>query len=364
MAEAALDRVHLELTNRCNFRCEFCPQDSQTRPGGEMDPALFRRLLGEIAGERLAPAVAYHVMGEPLLCPWLPEALAWTREAGLRALLTTNGSLLSRDRAEAIAAAQPHFVGISLQTPDADSFRLRGAAATGFAPFRETLLSGVRSLLAASPATRVSVYLLTTPLRWAFFPATRGLSILDTSAALRRTARAWAEDLGRTLAGAHPLRPRQDVERDLGRLRVWRQNRLDLSDRLSLETRIAGDWGRRAREDGTARTRYPARRGSCHGLSEHLAVLWDGTYAYCCADFDGRPAAVNARDVGISAFLDLPGPRRDREGFRRLQVHNPACRACLGGPTRLHRAIRASGSIFYHRVYRRWFQDPMRYREP
>ena len=145
MARPSLDRVHLELTNRRNFRCEFCPQDTLTRPAGEMDVDLFRPLVSEIAREKIAPAVAYHVMGEPLLCPWLSDALTWTREAGLRSLLITNGSLLAPERAEAIAAAQPHFVGISLQTPSPESFRLRGAGTTSFAncssSFRKSMLT-------------------------------------------------------------------------------------------------------------------------------------------------------------------------------------------------------------------------------
>ncbi len=364
MARPSLDRVHLELTNRCNFRCEFCPQDSLTRPAGEMDVSLFRSLVSEIAREKIAPAVAYHVMGEPLLCPWLADALTWTREAGLRALLITNGSLLSPDRAKAIAAAQPHFVGISLQTPSPESFRLRGAGTTSFADFRDTLLSGVRTVLKNSPATRVSVYLLTTPLRWAFFPATRGLSILNTSRALQRTVRSWAGDLLNTLGPSNPDGLQPERERRIGKLRVWRQNRLDLTQRLSIETRIAGDWGRRAREGDAACGRYPARFGSCNGLAEQLAVLCDGTYAYCCTDHGGHTSTAKARDLSISQFLELPAVRRDREGFRRLRVHNPACRVCLGGPTRLHRAIRTGGSVFYHGIYRRWFQDPMRYRDP
>lgn len=358
----ALDRVHIELTSRCNFDCEFCPQGVMERARGDMDFELFRRLAEEVARDSLAPALAYHVMGEPLLYPRLPEALDLTRHLGLRAVLTTNGSLLTPERAGAVAEAKPHFVALSLQTPDPASFRLRGRDGTGYEAFRLKILEGVRTLLVLSPRTRVSVLLLTTPLKWAFFPATRGLTILDTSRALREQTDVWVSDLARELQGSHSLFPRPQIERGLARLRVWRQNRLDLSPRLSIETRIAGDWGRRARES-RGHAAHPARRGTCHGLREHLAVLWDGTYAYCCTDYEGRTSRRRADEIGIRDFLRLPEVRRDREGFDGWRVHNPACRDCLGGPTRFHRWIRQTGSIVYLSVYRRWFQDPLRYRD-
>jgi hypothetical protein len=327
-----------------------------------MDFGLFRRLAEETARKALAPALAYHVMGEPLLYPRLPEALRLTRELGLRAVLTTNGSLLTPERAAAAAEARPHFVAVSLQTPDPESFRLRGREGSAYEGFRDRILEGVRTLLVHSPETKVSLFLLTTPLKWALFPATRGLTILDTSRVLRQRVRTWVSDLAGALEGSHPFLPAAELEKGIGRLRVWRQNRLDLSARLGIETRIAGDWGRRARQDG-GRAAYPARRGTCHGLREHVAVLWDGTYAYCCTDYEGRTSRRNASETGIEGFLGLPEVQRDRQGFEDWQLHNPACRQCLGGPTRFHRWVRQTGSILYLSVYRRWFQDPLRYRE-
>ncbi len=357
-----LDRVHLELTSRCNFDCEFCPQGAMERPRGDMDFALFERLAAEVAEQRVAPALAFHLMGEPLLYPRLADALGVTRQRGLRALVTTNGSLLGEALAREMSTAEPHFVAVSLQTPDPASFALRGQRALSYEAFRERVLDGLRALLALSPETRVSVALLTTPLKWALYPATRGLTIVDTTRALQARVRVWVADLRHALGGVHPLFDESVLERGIRRLRVWRQNRLDLSPRLAIETRVVGDWGRRAR-DGRGRVAHPARVGTCHGLREHIGVLWDGTYTYCCTDYEGRTSPRNARDLGIREFLALPEVQMDRLGFARWRVRNAACQHCLGGPTRFHRSIRQAGSIVYQTVYRQWFQDPLRYRE-
>ena len=46
-------RIHIELTNQCNFSCEFCPDHLITRPRGTMDLGTIRRLLKEIDAENL-----------------------------------------------------------------------------------------------------------------------------------------------------------------------------------------------------------------------------------------------------------------------------------------------------------------------
>ena len=66
------NKVYLEITNRCNLRCSFCP--GTRRLPRTMSPTEFRLLA-----EKLRPATRYlylHLMGEPLLHPELPALLA------------------------------------------------------------------------------------------------------------------------------------------------------------------------------------------------------------------------------------------------------------------------------------------------
>ena len=46
--EIPLERVHIELTNVCDFNCVFCPKSEMKRPYGYMDPSLARRIITEI----------------------------------------------------------------------------------------------------------------------------------------------------------------------------------------------------------------------------------------------------------------------------------------------------------------------------
>ena len=44
----AIKYFYLELTNKCNFHCEFCPSDLQSRSHGFMDISLAKKIFDEI----------------------------------------------------------------------------------------------------------------------------------------------------------------------------------------------------------------------------------------------------------------------------------------------------------------------------
>ena len=48
-------KVHFQLTNLCNFKCDFCPLPDSTRPGQHMELSLFKKGVDEIAAEGMAP---------------------------------------------------------------------------------------------------------------------------------------------------------------------------------------------------------------------------------------------------------------------------------------------------------------------
>ncbi|MEL7053316.1 MAG: radical SAM protein, partial [Cyanobacteria bacterium J06588_5] len=85
-----LERIHLEVTNVCNFKCEFCPDAIMERKRGHMDIALLEKALDDIAEHRLARIVAFHLMGEPLIYPHIFEAIAMATDRQLNLHLTTN----------------------------------------------------------------------------------------------------------------------------------------------------------------------------------------------------------------------------------------------------------------------------------
>lgn len=116
--------VHVDPTNRCNFRCRFCPTGQPEllrrvgRPAGLMDEALFAKVIDDLAAlpERVKVLHLYKD-GEPLLHPAFGRMarLARERRVADRINLTTNAALLTAERAAEILDAGIDLVRVSVE---------------------------------------------------------------------------------------------------------------------------------------------------------------------------------------------------------------------------------------------------------
>lgn len=87
-----IDRCYIEITNTCNLNCHFCPK--HTRKKRQLSAEEFDLLTDKIRGK--VCFLYFHIMGEPLLHPLLPEFINMAREKGFKTVLTSNGTLLPK----------------------------------------------------------------------------------------------------------------------------------------------------------------------------------------------------------------------------------------------------------------------------
>ncbi|MBR6739084.1 MAG: radical SAM protein [Oscillospiraceae bacterium] len=107
-----LKKAYVEITNRCNLSCAFCPKTA--RSPRSMSVEEFDLVLG-----KLGDAVQYvylHVMGEPLGHAELGGILAAAAARGKKVCITTNGTLLEKRRDLLLAAPTLHKVSVSLHS--------------------------------------------------------------------------------------------------------------------------------------------------------------------------------------------------------------------------------------------------------
>ena len=104
-----LKKAYIEITNRCNLRCSFCP--GTKRAPRTMTPAEFDFVLERLTGQ--VEYVYLHVMGEPLGHPQLAELLALAAARERKVCITTNGTLLARQTETLLAAPTLHKVSVS-----------------------------------------------------------------------------------------------------------------------------------------------------------------------------------------------------------------------------------------------------------
>lgn len=116
--------IKIELTARCNFACSFCARSQVLRDQRDMDRSLFERLLREFRAEGVEEIGLFY-LGESFLCRWLDEAVDFAKRiCGFPyVFLTTNGSLATPERVEALMRAGLDSLKFSFNYASAEQFK-------------------------------------------------------------------------------------------------------------------------------------------------------------------------------------------------------------------------------------------------
>lgn len=339
-----VNRLHMELTNMCNFSCEFCPDSLMKRPRGMIPLDRAKSLLHEVHSSQIAKVVHFHLMGEPTLHPHLIEILSYASSLGIETSLTTNGSLLDNELLSALIDSRVNSLILSLQTPDAKTFALRGSKGITFHQYSENIVRAARRFLSAhnTGTTTLTISFLSSPLRWLSFLGLPAASIADTSAQLRAYLKTW---LNKIIESPHRLKDFETAIKQIEKTSVFKINTVQVSQKLFFLTRILGDW---SADFTTARAK--ARFGYCPAIEDNFGILYNGDYVYCCVDYDGCTAKANVREYSMTDYLNLPAVQRIFKGFKGFRVHDPYCQYCLGDKYFLNALVKQIGSIIYFKT--------------
>ncbi len=219
----------------------------------------------------------FHLMGEPLLHPQLPEFLDTAGEKGFRAILTTNGTLLS-EKHHIIEKAALHRVNISLQSYEANSE-----------------VQSLDSYIAACA------------------DFAKSLSAAGKLCSMRLWNGGGQEKLnGRIIGLLKGHFPES-----------WQQGQRNevLHKGIFLEKGEMFDWPDMKAQE---------REGGCfcYGLRDHVGVLCDGTVVPCCLDHEGDIALGNLFEQSLDEIISSPRAKRIYDGFSRRQAAEELCRKC------------------------------------
>jgi pseudo-rSAM protein/SPASM domain protein len=100
-------------TKQCNLYCDHCYAAADTDcASGEFSTAEAKRMLDDLA-DYGAPVVLFSG-GEPLVREDLEELIAYADEQGIRPVLSTNGTLITEERARDLRDAGLKYAGISV----------------------------------------------------------------------------------------------------------------------------------------------------------------------------------------------------------------------------------------------------------
>ncbi|MBM4437355.1 MAG: radical SAM protein [Actinobacteria bacterium] len=129
-------------TLACNLSCAHCYADALPQAASdELTTAEAHRMLADLAAFGV-PVVLFSG-GEPLVRPDIFELMAAARELGMRAVLSTNGVVLTDAAVEQLRSVGVSYVGVSIDGREPTHDRFRGRAGA-----HRARIEGIRRCLA------------------------------------------------------------------------------------------------------------------------------------------------------------------------------------------------------------------------
>jgi len=135
------------VTRRCNLRCIHCYSDSDNKPyPGELSEDEGKKLIEDLA-EFGVPVLLFSG-GEPLIHSATFELVRLAASKGIRAVISTNGTLLTKEVVSKLKNAGASYVGVSIDGLEEtnDSFRGKeGAFRASLEGIRNCTEAGVKA---------------------------------------------------------------------------------------------------------------------------------------------------------------------------------------------------------------------------
>lgn len=89
--EMKFNKIYIEITNKCNLNCKFCIKNN--RPKEVLSFDNFKLIINKIKG--YTEYIYLHIMGEPLLNPYINQMIKYANDNNIKVNITTNGYLIN-----------------------------------------------------------------------------------------------------------------------------------------------------------------------------------------------------------------------------------------------------------------------------
>jgi len=351
--EIPLQRVHIELTNICDFNCRFCPKSQMTRPYGYMDKELAKRMISEIGEQDVCEKITFHVMGEPTLHPDFFEILDHARERGVNVGLTTNGAGLGGIVGQRLVDYNLHQLDISIQTPDKASFELRRAGKLSFEKYIGGILDFFSAYTTEEKDTLIKFRFMNTRMRQKGLERKKGpVRLISSTPELQDTFRFWTGKIYDILEVDETKRA--SASDRIGKLVSYKWNVVEIYPNVYFETYMLNEWGHAFDAPDTSEIR-DAWAGYCFGMKDHFSILHNGDVILCCIDYDGKTVIGNVQNETLETVLSSDRLGEIMKGFKRFLLVHPHCKRCLGSRTFTSWLVKPIASVVGLKVLRPFF---------
>ncbi len=290
--------LSVEPTTSCNLGCPECPSGLKqfTRPEGEMEEALYRRLVDELADDLLY--LYFYFQGEPYLHPRFTELVRYAADQRIYTVTSTNAHFLTERKAEETVRSGLSRILISVDGTTQETYRqyrIHGSL--------DKVLEGTRRLVEARQRLRS-----TTPhIVWQFLvvrhnehqvqEAKQMAKELGVDEIRFKTAQIYDYQQG------HPLIPTIDT---FSRYRQKADGSWEIKNKLE---------------------------NQCWKLWHSAVMTWDGKVVPCCFDKDAQYTMGNLQQQSFRQIWNGQAYQAFRQRLLQSRKAIDICTNCSEGTT-------------------------------
>ncbi|HMQ52350.1 MAG TPA: radical SAM protein [Anaerolineae bacterium] len=125
-----LTKLYIEITAACNLDCQMCLRRTWHEPIGTMPLVTFSDLMEQVKALPSLPTLHLGGYGEPMAHPQFLEIVRLAKATGARVEMTSNGTLLNPEKAQALIDLDLNRLMVSIDgvTPEVyDDIRVRSS---------------------------------------------------------------------------------------------------------------------------------------------------------------------------------------------------------------------------------------------
>lgn len=278
-------KVYIEITNVCNLSCNFCPKTGRKLQFS--DEEKFKEIIEKV--KPYTDHVYFHLMGEPLLNKNLARFLEICYENGLKVNITTNGTLLEKEKDSLINAKALRQVNISLHSFEANKVTKE----------LEEYVSEVLNF------------------------------INEAKESIICSIRLWNMDNGvLNLKGKNTLN--DDI---LKMLQDGLNSEVNIKEALSNKPGIKVS--KNVYVNSAEKFEWPninreviSENAFCYGLRDQIGILVDGTVVPCCLDSEGNIPLGNIFESSLKDIINSQRAKELYDGFSNRKAIEELCKRC------------------------------------
>lgn len=266
-------KVYVEISNICNLSCSFCP--GTTRKLKRMNTPEFEIVLNKI--KPYTDYIYFHLLGEPLCHPDLEKFLQIADKMNFKVIITTNGTLLNKNKDILMNSKSHYKTVISLHSFEANDNKI------SFNDYLENCFEYAKS------AENKKIVVL----------------------------RLWNNG-GKDSLNDEIL---SKLENYFPKPWIEERNGTRIGEKIYIQYGDKFDWPSLENENIEEKI-------FCYGLRDQIGILADGTVVPCCLDNNGEINLGNIFEDNLEEIINSPKAQNIYNGFSNRTACEELCKRC------------------------------------